>query len=151
MNESTKSPGRKKASSVWRKIHLYVFGYYKWLALLVSLFLVICSLTGILYNHHHDFEILEKGRISTSFLPDSYQERLDRTRQAQGLEDLFPEEANSVPLMWVIQDLHTGQFFGFWGRVFYDLLGVIMVLLAISGCYLHLVNKPRIKQQRKDS
>nr|WP_303721952.1 PepSY-associated TM helix domain-containing protein [Malonomonas rubra] len=116
---------------------------------MISTFLVICSLTGIFYNHHRDFEFLEKGRISTSFLPDGYQERLERTRKAQGLENLFPDEANSVPVMWLIQDLHTGQIFGFWGRIFYDFLGVVMIFLAISGCYLHLV-KPRFNKQRKE-
>ncbi|SHI92430.1 PepSY-associated TM region [Malonomonas rubra DSM 5091] len=149
MSDSAKS-SRRKTIIFWRKIHLYGFGHYKWLALLISSFLIVCSLTGILYNHHRDFEILEKGRISTDYLPDSYQERLDRTRKAQGLENLFPDEEDSVPVMWLIQDLHTGQIFGFWGRIFYDLLGVIMVFLAISGCYLHLVKKPRSNHSRKD-
>lgn len=107
-------------------------------------------MTGVLYNHHHDFDVLEKGRISTSLLPDNYQERLDRTRKAQGLENLFPEEANSVPVMWLIQDLHTGEIFGFWGRIFYDILGIIIVLLSISGCYLYLVRNLRVKKNRKD-
>ncbi|MEE4253807.1 MAG: PepSY domain-containing protein [Desulfuromusa sp.] len=129
-----------------RKIHLYSFGYYKWLSLFISVFLIVCAVTGVLYNHHHDFDVLEKGRISTGFLPDSYQERLDRTRKAQGLENLFPEEANSVPVMWLIRDLHTGEIFGFWGRIFYDVLGVIIIILSISGCYLYLVRKPRLNK-----
>ena len=149
MNQAT-LPNRRTSVSLWRKIHLYCFGYYKWLSLLISVFLVVCAVTGVLYNHHHDFEVLEKGRISTSFLPDKYQERLDRTRKAQGLENLFPEEANSVPVMWVIQDLHTGEIFGFWGRIFYDVIGIIIVILAISGCYLYLVRKPRSNRKRKD-
>ena len=135
---------------LWRKVHLYCFGYYKWLSFIVSLFLIICVITGVLYNHQHDFQVLEKGRISTSLLPASYQERLDRTRKAQGLEDLFPEEAQSVPVMWVIKDLHTGAIFGFWGRVFYDLLGIMLTVLTITGCYLYLVRKPKASKLRKD-
>ncbi len=151
MNNRLPTTQRKKNINLWRKIHLYSFGYYKWLSLLVSVFFVICAVTGVLYNHHHDFDILEKGRISTTFLPDKYQERLDRTRKAQGLEDLFPEEANSIPVMWLIQDLHTGDIFGFWGRICYDILGIILVLLAISGCYLYLVRAPRPNIKRKDN
>ena len=109
----------------------------------MSFFLVVCAITGVLYNHQHDFIFLEKGRISTRFLPDNYQERLDRTRKAQGLEQLFPEEADSVPIMWIIQDLHTGQIFGFWGRIFYDILGIMLIILSVTGGYLYLVRKPR--------
>jgi uncharacterized iron-regulated membrane protein len=146
MSKSSVSPGRKRTTTFLRKIHLYSFGYYKWLSLFISVFLIVCAVTGVLYNHHHDFDVLEKGRISTGFLPDSYQERLDRTRKAQGLENLFPEEANSVPVMWLIRDLHTGEIFGFWGRIFYDVLGVIIIILSISGCYLYLVRKPRLNK-----
>jgi len=150
MTTPTNRPEKKSSLSLWRKIHLYSFGYYKWLSLLVSFFLVICATTGVLYNHQHDFKFLEKGRIATHYLPDSYQERLDRTRKAQGLEHLFPEEADSVPLMWVIQDLHTGQIFGFWGRIFYDLLGIMLIILALTGGYLYLARKPRLDNTRKD-
>ena len=149
MNESPTVSSRKKTNSFWRKIHLYSFGYYKWLSLLISVFFIVCAVTGVLYNHHHDFEVLEKGRISTTLLPDKYQERLDRTRKAQGLEDLFPEEASSIPVMWLIQDLHTGEIFGFWGRIAYDILGIILVLLAISWCYLYLVRAPRPNKKKK--
>ncbi|PLY04223.1 MAG: hypothetical protein C0622_03180 [Desulfuromonas sp.] len=143
--------GKKSSLILWRKIHLYSFGYFKWLSLLVSIFLVVCALTGVLYNHHHDFKVLEKSRISTSYLPDSYQERLDRTRKAQGLENLFPGEGDSVPVMWVIQDLHTGAIFGFWGRIFYDVLGIMMIILSVTGCYLYLIRKPRLNKNRKDA
>ncbi len=145
---------RKKSKSpfsLWRKVHIYCFGYFKWPSILAStLFVIICA-TGILYNHHHDFEVLEKGRLSTTYLPGSYQDRLDRTRKAQGLEDLFPEEAKRIPVMWLVKDLHTGDFFGPWGRLLYDLVCVILITLAISGCYLFLKtrNIKRKKELRK--
>lgn len=150
MSTAPLRPGGKSPLPLWRKIHRYCFGYYKLLSLLVSVFLVVCAITGVLYNHQHDFQFLEKGRISTSYLPSGYQERLDRTRKAQGLESLFPEEADSVPVMWVIQDLHTGQIFGFWGRIFYDLLGIMLIILAITGCYLYLARKTQLSKSRKD-
>lgn len=137
--------GKKGAFSysLWRKIHIYSFGYFTLLGIVVSLLFVTICITGILYNHQHDFEILERGRISTSFLPESYQERLEKTRLAQGLEDLFPDEATRVPVMWLVKDLHTGDFWGPWGRLFYDLICVSLLVLSISGCYLFLKYKVR--------
>jgi len=132
-----------------KKIHIYCFGYFKSLSIFVSLILVFISITGVLYNHHHDFEFLEKGRVSSSFLPESYQERLDRTRKAQGLEDLFPEEATRIPVMWLVQDLHTGEFFGSWGKIFYDLVGLSLIVLSVTGCYLFLKIRIRTTKKRK--
>ena len=135
--------------SLLRKIHIYSFGYFKWSSILVSTVLIFIAITGVLYNHLHDFEFLEKGRISTSFLPDSYQERLDRTRKAQGLEDLFPEEADKIPVMWLVIDLHTGAFWGSWGRILYDFIAVSLITLSISGCYLLLKIRTRKTNKRK--
>ena len=129
---------RKSSFALWRKVHIYSFGYFKWPSIFAVFLLVIITITGVLYNHHHDFEFLEKGRVATTFLPDSYQERLDRTRKAQGLEDLFPNEAKRIPVMWLVKDLHTGDFFGPWGRILYDLVGISLFILATTGCYLFL-------------
>ncbi|HIJ80002.1 MAG: PepSY domain-containing protein [Desulfobulbaceae bacterium] len=143
---------KKSSLALWRKIHIYSFGYLKWPSIFVSVIFVIICLTGILYNHTHDFEILKKGRISTSFLPDSYQKQLDQTRKAQGLEDLFPEEADRVPVIWLIKDLHTGDFFGPWGRIFYDILSISLIVLAVTGCYLFLkINIPARAKRKGDS
>ncbi len=138
---------KKLSYSLWRKIHIYSFGYFLLPCIVVSLLLVIIGITGILFNHQHDFEILEKGRISTHLLPDSYQERLDKTRHVQGLEGLFPEEAERVPVMWLIKDLHTGDFWGPWGRLFYDLVCISLLILTITGFYLLLKIKIRKKEK----
>jgi hypothetical protein len=122
----------------WRKVHIFSFGYFKLVSLITSTLLLIIALTGILYNHHHDFNFLSEGRIPTRFLPAKYQKRLERTRKAQGLGDLFPEEENSVPVMWVIIDLHDGEFFGGTaGRIFYDLLGGTLAVLSVTGIYMY--------------
>ncbi|HAW53383.1 MAG TPA: hypothetical protein DCX54_13820 [Flavobacteriales bacterium] len=148
MGEMTK----KSSLALWRKIHIYSFGYLKWPSIVISILFVIICLTGILYNHNHDFEFLKKGRVTTSILPDSYQQRLDKTREAQGLEDIFPDEAHSVPVIWLVKDLHTGDFFGRWGRIFYDLLGVSLIILAVTGCYLFLkINLPARAKRKGDS
>ena len=122
----------------WRKVHIFSLGYFKIVSLITSVLLLVIGVTGILYNHHHDFEFLRDGRIPTNVLPGKYQERLDRTRQAQGLEDMFPEEANSVPVMWVVIDLHNGEFFGgMAGRIFYDVIAGVLALLSATGIYMY--------------
>ena len=130
----------------WRKVHIYSLGYFKVLSLFSSILLLIIGLTGILYNHHHDFDFLKESRVPTVILPGKYQERLDETREAQGLADLFPEEAQSVPVMWVIIDLHNGSFFGgFWGRLLYDLLAGILVVLSVTGIYMYFQIRKRAR------
>jgi len=130
----------------WRKVHIFSFGYFKLVSLITSSLMLIIALTGILYNHHHDFEFLREGRISTSLLPEKYLERLNRTRQAQGLADRFPEEAHSVPVMWVIIDLHNGEFFGgMVGRIFYDLLGGALAVLSVTGIYMYFRVRKRVR------
>lgn len=52
--------------------------------------------------------------------------------------------------MWVIKDLHTGAIFGFWGRIFYDVLGIMLVILTVTGCYLYLAKNPKPNKIRKD-
>lgn len=129
----------------WRKVHMFSFGYFKLVSLVSGCLLLIIALTGILYNHLHDFAFLEEARVPTWTLPDKYQERLDRTRKAQGLEDLFPEEAHSVPIMWVVIDLHNGEFFGgLPGRLFYDALALALGTLAVSGIVMYWRIRKRV-------
>jgi hypothetical protein len=130
----------------WRKVHMFSFGYFKLVSLASSLVLLVIALTGLLYNHHHDFAFLEQARVPTWLLPDSYQERLDRTRKAQGLEDLFPEEARSVPIMWVVIDLHNGEFFGgLPGRLFYDVMALALATLSVSGIVMYFRIRKRVR------
>ena len=144
--------GNKKqlSYSLWRKIHIYSFGYFLLPGIAACLLFVIICITGIIYTHQHDFKILEKGRISTDFLPDSYQERMDKTRLAQGLDVLFPEEAKTVPVMWLIKDLHTGDFWGAWGRLLYDLVTISLLVLTITGFYLFLKIKMRTRKKTQE-
>ncbi len=122
----------------WRNIHKYAFGYYKLVSLFISVLMLIICLTGILYNHHHDLDFLRSWRVPTVVLPDGYQERLDRTRAAQGMTELFPEEASSVPIMWLVIDLHNGVFFGeTFGRFFYDAIALSLAVLSLSGIVLY--------------
>jgi len=122
----------------WRKVHIFSFGYFKLVSLVSSVILLIIALTGFLFNHRHDFDFLETARVPTWALPDAYQERLDRTRKAQGLEDLFPEEAKSVPIMWLVIDLHNGEFFGgLPGRLFYDLMAASLGTLSVTGIWMY--------------
>ncbi|MBT8044938.1 MAG: PepSY domain-containing protein [Verrucomicrobiae bacterium] len=130
----------------WRKVHMYCLGYFKILSLISSCLLLIIGVTGILYNHHHDFDFLKESRVPTAILPGKYQERLDQTRDAQGLGDIFPEEDSSVPIMWVIIDLHNGSFFGgLWGRILYDILGGMLMVLSVTGIYMYFQIRKRAR------
>jgi hypothetical protein len=121
----------------WRKVHMYSFGYLKVVSVFVCVMMVVISITGFLLNHRHDFGWMETARITTRILPERYQERLDAVREVQGLADLFPEEAHSVPVMWVITDLHTGDILGPWGRYFFDVIAGVFVVLAVTGIYMY--------------
>ena len=121
----------------WRKVHLYSFGYLKVVSLFVCVIMVAISITGFLLNHRHDFGWMETARVTTRILPERYQTRLDAVREVQGLADLFPEEAHSVPVMWVITDLHTGDILGPWGRYFFDVVAGVFVVLAVTGIYMY--------------
>lgn len=122
----------------WRKVHMFSFGYFKLLSLFSSCILLVIALTGILYNHQHDFDFLRQARVPTWMLPDHYQERMDTTREAQGMTDMFPEQAKSVPVMWLVIDLHNGEFFGgLPGRLFYDLVAVSLGILSVTGIYMY--------------
>ncbi len=121
----------------WRKVHIYSFGYFKIIAVIVCLHMLFISITGFLLNHRHDFGWMETARVTTSILPGSYQQKLDDVRAAQGLADMFPDEAHSVPVMWLIYDFHTGDILGPWGRYFYDVIGTMYVILAITGIYMY--------------
>ncbi|MCP3874184.1 MAG: PepSY domain-containing protein, partial [Desulfobacteraceae bacterium] len=47
---------------------------------------------------------------------------------------------------WLIKDLHTGDFWGPWGRLFYDLVCISLLILTITGFYLLLKIKIRKKE-----
>ncbi len=122
----------------WRKVHLFCFGYFKLISLWVCVHMVLIGLTGILLNHRHSWTWMDKVRVTTSILPDRYQTRLDTVREVQGIADLFPEEAHSVPLMWLIYDFHTGDILGPLGRSFFDLIAISFIVLAVTGIYMFL-------------
>jgi uncharacterized iron-regulated membrane protein len=121
----------------WRKVHIYSFGYFKVVGVFVCVCMVAMSITGFLLNHRHDFAWMETARVTTKILPERYQTRLDDVREAQGLADMFPEQAHSVPVNWVITDLHTGEILGPWGRYFFDAIAGVFVVLAITGIYMY--------------
>lgn len=120
----------------WRKFHRYAFGYSKWISLVSVILLLVISATGILLIHQDDLKPIQTGRVPLSLLPDHYENRLENTRERQGTRDVFPEE-KSVPMRWVILDLHTGDFFGKYGFLIYDILAVVMLVLGSTGIYMY--------------
>ncbi len=127
-----------RSMRTWRKFHRYTFGYSKWLSLLTVSLLLTISITGILLIHQDDIRAIHTTRVSLKALPDHYENRLERTRQKQGTTDVFAEE-RSVPLRWVILDLHTGDYFGKYGFLLYDLLSVMAMVLGTTGIYMYFI------------
>ena len=50
---------------------------------------------------------------------------------------------NILPYERLIQDIHSGRFFGQYGKYIIDLAGVLFILLALSGCWIWLRHKLR--------
>ncbi len=121
----------------WRKVHMFSFGYFKHFSLFIAICMFFISITGFFLNHRHDFQWLDTTRVPTVILPPAYQERLDNVREAQGLADLFPDEAHSVPLQWLITDLHTGEILGKYGPWFFDLIAASFTVLCVTGIVMY--------------
>jgi len=121
----------------WRKVHIFSFGYFKSLSLFVAVCMFFISITGFMLNHRHDFHWVDTTRVPTVILPPAYQHRLEQVREAQGLGDLFPDEAHSVPLQWLITDFHTGEILGTYGPWFYDLIAASFTVLSVTGIVMY--------------
>jgi hypothetical protein len=130
---------------IWRKIHMYSFGYFKAVGLFVGVCMFFISITGFFLNHRHDFRWLDTTRVTTKILPPAYQQRLDDVREAQGLADLFPDEAHSVPLNWLVTDFHTGEILGKWGPLFYDLIAASFTILSVTGIVMYFKIRRRAR------
>ena len=114
--------------------------------IITSIILIIISVTGIILIHEHDTQFFSRTRITTTILPAQYQHRLDSMRAAQGTTINFKNDANSVPLSWLMYDLHSGEFFGNWAWIYYDLISIALIVYSISGIYLFIgLMKPKLK------
>jgi len=60
-------------------------------------------------------------------------------RAAQGISSKFEKDADSVPLSWLMYDLHSGEFFGNWTWIYYDLISVALIVYSVSGIYMFLI------------
>ncbi|MBC8377387.1 MAG: PepSY domain-containing protein [FCB group bacterium] len=128
--------GSSRSMRTWRKFHRYTFGYSKWISLVSVVLLLVISITGILLVHQDELKPIQKSRVPLSVLPSHYENRLEITRDRQGTKEIFAEE-KSVPLRWVILDLHTGDFFGKYGFLLYDVLAVVMLVMGSTGIYMY--------------
>ncbi len=123
----------------WRLIHRYSFGTWKWFMIVTSIILIIISITGIVLIHEHDTTFFSRTRVPTALLPSQYQERLDGLRNAQGLPN--SNGGDTVPLSWLMYDLHSGEFFGKWAWIYYDLISVALIVYSVSGIYMFIILK----------
>ena len=130
------SKGSTRSMRTWRKFHRYSFGYSKWVSAISVVLLLIISATGILLIHQDDIKSIQTSRVPLSMLPGHYENRLEHTREKQGTTEMFAAE-KSVPMRWIILDLHTGDFFGKYGFLVYDILAGVMLVLGSTGIYMY--------------
>jgi len=51
--------------------------------------------------------------------------------------------ASILPLERVLLDIHSGRFFGFIGIILVDISGILLIILALSGCVIWIRHKIR--------
>ena len=102
----------------WRKMHRYAFGRYKVSSLFTAFIMLVIAPTGILLAQQDELRFIPNSRVSIPIRPNTYQQRLDQSRQQQCLTGviLIPAET-SVPLTGLILDPHRGNFFRKMGAV----------------------------------
>ncbi|MFQ5694853.1 MAG: hypothetical protein ACE5HB_02595 [Terriglobia bacterium] len=106
----------KAAARRWRNIHLVT-------GLVVGVWLLLMTLTGVLVNHQVDWG-LDEIEISNAYLPDHY------------TDEFHPD---STRLNVVLTDLHSGRFFGPGGRYLSDVIGLLVLISVGSGFYSYLL------------
>ncbi len=132
----------------WRKVHIYSFGYWRWLSIASAVITFVISVTGILLVHKNDFRFMDRTRISTKYLPDSYAQRLTEIREQQGTAEFYRDAESDVPLSWIVYDLHSGLIFGDWAKYYYDFIAVAMIILSVTGIYMYTILKPKLNKRR---
>jgi len=113
-----------------------------------SIILFFITLTGIILIHEHDTTFFSQSRVPTVILPDSYQHKLDNMRRSQGVTQQFSKDGDSVPLSWLIYDIHSGEIFGKYGWVYYDILSIALLVYTVTGFYMffYLTRKKKGKK-----
>lgn len=102
----------------WQGVHLAT-------GVVVALWLVMMSLTGVAVNHQEDWALTEV-EISNRYLPSHY-------------TDEFHPETNRLNV--VLTDLHSGRFFGAHGKLVSDAIALLVLISVGSGLYSYLLRR----------
>lgn len=54
------------------------------------------------------------------------------------------DKNNSLKFKQLVYELHTGQFFGKYGRNFYDVIAIFFIILSVSGLFIYNLPKKKI-------
>lgn len=65
---------------------------------------------------------------------------------AQNIQHKF--RSSILPLERVILDVHSGRFFGSVGVIIVDISGLLLIILALSGCSIWIKHKLRVLKRR---
>lgn len=66
---------------------------------------------------------------------------------AKSIQNSF--RTSVLPMERVLLDIHSGRFFGFAGVILVDISGVLLIVLALSGCSIWLKHQFRALKRRK--
>lgn len=119
-DEEHVSRTRRLAASYrrWNRVH-YLSG------LIAALWFVLMAATGVLINHQEELGLVDM-QVENGYLPAHY-------------TDEFRPEFNAMNV--VVADLHSGRFFGRFGRWLGDLVALALVVSVGSGGYCYWVRR----------
>ncbi len=101
---------RSPAVRRWSRVHAVT-------GVMVGVWLLLMAVTGIAINHQEGLGLVNV-HISNAWLPGHY------------TDEFHPD---STALHVVVADLHSGRFFGPYGRYVSDLVGVLLIVSVVSG------------------
>ena len=117
--------------------------WHRRVALVVCAWLLVLAGSGLLINHAHDWG-LDRSGLAGPLQRVLYGIEPDDEDSCQGA--LTPEaDCSGDSISWerFLLDLHAARFFGPLASVITDLMGGLVLLLALSGLWLWWLKRPQ--------
>ena len=128
-NSSTSATKRRSTNyRWWRAVHLIT-------GILVALWLLAMSATGVLINHQESLGLTEMD-VSNRHLPAHY------------TDEFHPE---TTRLNVVLTDLHSGRFFGARGKLISDAVALMVILSIGTGVYSFFLRRSASSAQQVEN
>lgn len=99
--------------------------------------------TGLCLRQESEWFAFDEVSLTLSELPGGSAISEVHPRLAEQLPGAISHQPVELNFGRLIADIHSGAIIGIPGRLLMDLIGLAILFLSISGCYLWLGNKPR--------